>query len=278
MTIVVISDVHLAERPKDKKVETDDREFFLFLSKARDELLSEGGHLVILGDFIDFWRRDFAKALLELEDAVSFITGFKDDVRVHYVVGNHDYYMQNLKKSLADDFPFKDVTESVRLQDGGQKFFFIHGYQLEVLANPYYKSLTAYISFAEQLCLAGDDTGNAASKLWDMYQSSKSILEKLPRIPSDIAGALTSMMKAPDERLHGRNKAALTIDNLAKSSSRSVYLGTRPDEFLIFGHTHEPFSDQKRMVANVGSWKKSPCDEYRYMVIRDGVPKLEAWR
>jgi len=31
-------------------------------------------------------------------------------------------------------------------------------------------------------------------------------------------------------------------------------------------------------VANVRSWKKSPCNEYRYMVIRDEVPKLEAWR
>lgn len=278
MAIVVVSDVHLAERPKDKKGESDDRVFLEFLRYAKDELLSDGGKFVILGDFIDFWRRDFAKALIEVEEAVSTITGFEDDVELRYIVGNHDYHMLNLKESLADDFPFKYVAESARLEEGGRKFFFIHGYQLEVLANPYYKSLTAYRCFAEQLCLAGDDTGDAASKLWDMIQSSKSILEKLPRIPSDIPAALFSMMKGPDERLFGRNKAALSIEDLAKSGSRSVYLGTRPDEFLIFGHTHIPFSDEGRMVANVGSWKKSPCEEYRYMVIRDGVPKLEAWQ
>lgn len=276
--IVVVSDVHLAERSKDDKVVRDDREFLDFLNYAKDELLSDGGHLVILGDLIDFWRRDFAKALIDMEEAVSIITGFEDNVQVRYVVGNHDYHMINLKESLADDFPFEYVAESARLEDGGQKFFFIHGYQLEVLANPYYKSLTAYRCFAEHLCLAGDDTGNAASKLWDMIQSSKSILEKLPRIPPDISGALVSMMKSPDERLFGGNKAALSIDKLAKSSSRSIYLGMRSDEFMIFGHTHIPFSDEGHMVANVGSWKKSPCNEYRYMVIREGVPKLEVWR
>jgi hypothetical protein len=41
-----------------------------------------------------------------------------------------------------------------------------------------------------------------------MIQSSKSILEKLPRTPSDIPGALVSMMKGPDERLFGRSQIA----------------------------------------------------------------------
>lgn len=71
-----------------------------------------------------------------MEEAVSIITGFEDNVEVSYVVGNHDYHMLNLKESLADDFPFKYIAESTRLEDGDQKFFFIHGYQLEVLANP----------------------------------------------------------------------------------------------------------------------------------------------
>ena len=77
---------------------------------------------------------------MEMEVAVSIITCFKDDIRVHYVVGNHDYYMPKLKDRLADDLPFTNVTEQIRLGDGGRKFFFT---QLEVLANPYYKSLTA---------------------------------------------------------------------------------------------------------------------------------------
>jgi len=276
--IVVISDVHLAEKSKDKKVERDDREFLAFLNHVKDDLLSDGGDLVILGDLIDFWRRDFAKALMEMEEVISVFTSFKDDVKVHYIVGNHDYYMLRLKETLSESFPFENVAECIRLREGGERFFFTHGYQLEVLANPYYKSLTSYKCFAENLCLAGDDTGNAASELWDMIQTSKSVLDNLRRVPSDLRGALKSMMAGPDERLFGRHEAALSIDNLAKSSSRAVYLGMETDEFLIFGHTHMPFVDEEHRVANVGSWKKSPCDEYRYMVIRDGTVVPEVWR
>jgi predicted phosphodiesterase len=28
----------------------------------------------------------------------------------------------------------------------------------------------------------------------------------------------------------------------------------RPDENLVFGHTHRPFIDKDRKVANTGSW------------------------
>nr|HPR67434.1 hypothetical protein [Methanothrix sp.] len=123
--------------------------------------------------------------------------------------------------------------------------------------------------------------GNAASELWDMIQTSKSTIDELRRIPSDLRGALKSMMKSPDERLFGRHDAALTIDNLAKSGSRTVYLGMGTDEFLIYGHTHIPTEREgggnKYRVANVGSWNKTPCEEYRYLVIRDGVVKPEVW-
>jgi UDP-2,3-diacylglucosamine pyrophosphatase LpxH len=276
--IVVISDAHLAEKSKDEKVEIDDREFLDFLNHVKDDLLSDGGDLVILGDLIDFWRRDFAKALMEMEDVISVLASFKKNVKVHYIVGNHDYYMLCLKETLSESFPFENVAECVRLQEGGEKFFFTHGYQLEVLANPYYKSLTSYKCFAENLCLAGDDTGNAASELWDMIQTSKSVLDNLRRVPSDLRGALKSMMKSPDDRLCGRHEAALTIDNLAKCKSRTVYLGMGTDEFLIYGHTHNPFVDEENRVANVGSWNKSPCDGYKYMMIRDGMVKPEVWR
>ena len=138
--------------------------------------------------------------------------------------------------------------------------------------------MTAYKCFAENLCLAGDDTGNAASELWDMIQSSKSVLDGLRRVPHDLRGALKSMMESPDDRLHGRHNIDLSIDNLAKSTSRTVYLGMKTNEYLIYGHTHKPFVDDENRVANVGSWNKSPCDEYRYMVIRDGKVTPQVWR
>ena len=111
-----------------------------------------------------------------------------------------------------------------------------------------------------------------------MIQNSKSILEKLQRVPSDLKGAFESMMAGPDDRLFGRHKVSLTIDNLAKSGSRTVYLGMEKDEYLVFGHTHMPFIDEEHRAANVGSWKKSPCNDYKYMVIKDGMVEPKVWR
>lgn len=250
--IVVVSDVHLAEKPNDAKVEKDDREFLEFLNHIKDDQLSDGGDLVILGDMVDFLRRDFAKALMEVEGTFSELTSFKYDVKVHYVVGNHDYYMLKLKKNLLEELHFSNVAKSVRLSSGDKDFFFIHGYQLETLANPYYKSQTTYEQFAEQLCLCGDDIGSEANILWELWNSLKIHMNlrqvekqathfSLKRRPKNMIGALKSMMEGPGERLCGHHEAALTIENLAKSRSRTVYLGMEIDEFLIYGHTHMSF-------------------------------------
>jgi UDP-2,3-diacylglucosamine pyrophosphatase LpxH len=278
--IIVVSDVHLAQHPNDPDVKRDDQEFEDFLKQIAGDQLRDGGHLVLLGDIVDFWRRDFAKALTETAEIFSKLTSFNTNVNVHYVAGNHDFFMLRLYERLAPKFPFADVSKSVSLQDGEVKFFFIHGYQLEVLANPFYKSLISYESFSENLCLYGDDTGNAASKLWDAFQTSKSLLEGLVRLPVDVSGALKSMMKSPEERLEGHHQAKSQIDQLAASKSRMLYLGAERDEVLVFGHTHDHDSayDALNRVVNTGSWKKSPCEDYRYLEIKDGQVSAKAFR
>jgi len=62
--IVVVSDVHLAERADDPQTRKDDAEFLEFLDYIASDLLKNGGELVLLGDIIDLWRRDFIKAML----------------------------------------------------------------------------------------------------------------------------------------------------------------------------------------------------------------------
>jgi len=280
--IVVVSDVHMAEKKtRGNKLLKDDQEFLDFLKVLRTDYMSSGGDLVLLGDVIDFWRRDFAKSLAECDIVFSELMNFDRDVKMHYVVGNHDYHMLNLKDNLiGGGLHFSDVAKSARLSSGDEKFFFIHGYQLETLANPYYKSQTAYESFAEQLCLAGDDTGNAASKLWDMIKASESILEALKRLPADMSGALKSMMETPEKRLTGRHKAGSFIEHLAKLESRSIYLGMERDEVLVYGHTHRRPAcyDPKTKVVNTGSWEKSPCNYYSFVVIDDGNIKLKEFK
>lgn len=267
--IIVVSDVHLAEKADDPKVEEDDKKFADFLDYIASGPLKDGGELVLLGDIFDLWRRDFVNALMESEPIVSRLIDLGKKVGIHYVVGNHDYHMLQMSTLFSDKFPFR-VSKDFRLQDGGKGFYFLHGYQLEVLANPYYKSMSAYETFAEGLCLAGDDTGNAADKLWETIGASKSALDGLKRLPTNIKEALDSMMNPPDNRLSGSHKSHSLVDQVAISKARSIYLGMSREETLIFGHTHDPFKEDENRVVNTGSWKKHPCREYSYLEISGG--------
>jgi len=264
--ILVVSDVHLAEKADDPQTREDDAEFLEFLDYIASDLLKNGGELVLLGDIIDLWRRDFVKAMLESEPVISKLMEMRSKINIHYLVGNHDYHMLRLGDIFKENGYPISVTKELRLQDGGKKYFFIHGYQLEVLANPYYKSMSAYETFSEGLCLAGDDTGNAADKLWATFQASKSALDGLKRLPSDIKGAIDSMINRPSirmERVYG------DVDRIAMSNARVLYLGMEKDETLVFGHTHEPFLEVENGAINTGSWKKSPCQDYKYLEISE---------
>ncbi|MDI9616687.1 MAG: UDP-2,3-diacylglucosamine diphosphatase [Methanothrix sp.] len=267
--IIVVSDVHMAERLNDRQVEADDAMFLEFLDRIASDQLSSGGHLVLLGDIVDLWRRDFGRALMDSESMLSKLVEISRKATVHYVAGNHDLHMLRMCELAGSRFPF-EVTKTLPLEDDGTKLFFIHGYQLEVLANPYCKSMTAYETFAEGLCLAGDDTGNAADKLWDTFKVAKSALDGIKRLPSDVKGAIDSMMQSPGIRMTGPHNVRTIVEQLASSMARVVYLGMKPDEFLIFGHTHRPFCDQKNHVANTGSWNKEPCDHYSFIEIDEG--------
>jgi len=308
--IVVVSDVHLAEISKDSEddrnvdleglLSEDDKQFLKFLRYLKAHQLSDGDDLVLLGDLVDFWRRDFAKALRECNSIFSELMGLVEmRVKVHYVVGNHDYYMLKLKENLLDGPRFSTVAKSVRLSSGDKSFFFIHGYQLETLANPYYKSQTAYEEFAEQLCLCGDDIGHAADEIWTLWNRLNNWWKvhkmlasvkkhtsslSLKRRPKDVKGALSSMMEKPDERLTGRHNAGSMIEMLAGSESRGVYLGMEKDEVLIFGHTHKPYQCPPEnnvrtvKVVNTGSWKKNPCGYYSVVVIDNGHVQFKEFK
>lgn len=268
--IIVVSDVHLAERD-DQRTKEDDAKFLEFLEHISTNQLKDGGELVLLGDIIDLWRRDFVKAMMESEPVIAKLMEMKSNIKIHYLCGNHDFHMLNMGNLLKDNYPFQ-VTKELRLVESGEKFFFIHGYQIEVLANPHYKSMSAYETFSEGLCLAGDETGNAADKLWATFQASKSALDGLKRLPSDIKGALDSMFNPPGERM---KSVRCEVDKIAMSSARVLYLGMQKDETLVFGHTHEPFNECG--AINTGSWKKSPCSDYNYLEISEGQMKLQTF-
>ncbi len=252
--IIAVSDVHLG-------YEKCNKEDFLRFMEICNLSLSQTDHLVLVGDILDFWRRNNAALVIENEDILSEIGILK--AKVHDVVGNHDYYMLNLNERYAGNYPFT-VSKSLRLEDGGNKFYFIHGYELEVLANLEPLSIEMYEEFSEKMCFAEDTIGWFASHLWDLIGGGPSI-----RTRTTIA----------IKRSLNKRKNVDKIYNLATSPAAYVLLGMKPYERLVFGHTHIPFINEKGTVANTGSWVSDgrSKEQNTYVKILNGKMELKVF-
>ena len=59
-----------------------------------------------------------------------------------------------------------------------------------------------------------------------------------------------------------------------------MLLGMRPDEILVYGHTHRPFLNKEGAVVNTGCWVDELSrekDQNRYLRIEDGRMDLRAF-
>lgn len=248
--IIAVSDVHLG-------YEKCNKEDFLRFMKMCDSDLSETDHLVLVGDILDFWRRNSAALVVENEEILSKLGRLK--AKVHYVVGNHDYHMLKLNERYAGNYSLT-ISKSLRLEDGENKFYFIHGYELEVLENLEPLSVESYEEFSDKMCFVEDNFGWFVGHLWDLIKSGPSIQTR-----TSIAA----------KRFMNRRKNIDKIHDLATSPAAYILLGMKPDERLVFGHTHIPFINRKRTVANIGSWVNDGRSEKQNMYVKILNGKME---
>jgi UDP-2,3-diacylglucosamine pyrophosphatase LpxH len=246
--ILVVSDVHLGF----DKCNRD--EFLDFLNKYQG---TEIDHLVLLGDIFDFWRCNNAE-VVEKNDAIMVKINDLNAKNIHYIAGNHDYYLLDLNKRYT--YPFI-VSKYLRLEEGGKSFFFIHGHELEAILWEFPASLEIYEKLSNQMCFNKDSAGQILSRIWDI----KGLLNKR-RFRKD-------MYKEPNQR-----KNIDKVYNFAVSSGKYFLLGMKPDENLVFGHTHRPFINQDKTVVNTGSWvDELPSKDYQnsYVEISEGQMELK---
>ncbi len=251
--IIVVSDVHLG-------CKVSNRESFLrFLEKCDTPAID---HLVLLGDILDFWRRNNSCVIMENEAILEKLASLHAK-NVHYVVGNHDYLIMRISKRYEDHYPLQ-VTRSLRLEDGGNPFYFIHGYELDVLANMEPLSIESYEKFCERMCFSEDILGTYVSNLWTIIENRRGSWWRLKTI-GDQPASSTSIEK---------------INNLARSKSKYLLLGMHPGERLVFGHTHMPFISEDGMVANTGCWMcdpEKPNVQNTYLKIENGTMELKTF-
>jgi UDP-2,3-diacylglucosamine pyrophosphatase LpxH len=255
--IVAVSDVHLGYEKSNGK------DFSRFLEKCDSAGID---HLVLLGDVLDFWRRNNAEVVTEKENAKILDKIARLNVKnIHYIVGNHDYYLLRLNERYAGNYPFI-ISKSLRLEDGGRKFYFIHGYELEVLANLEPLSIENYEKFSENMCFAENVIGGLASFLWGFVEKEC------------MQAQIRKMRKSP----HLREKID-KIYNIAISQARYMLIGMKPDEGLVYGHTHRPFINKGRTVANTGSWVDEVNElskeksQNKYVKISNGLMELKTF-
>jgi predicted phosphodiesterase len=182
--------------------------------------------------------------------------------KIHYVVGNHDYSLITLR--LHENQLF-DIRKTLRVEDNGVVYNFIHGYQLEALAVFEPLTIEEYESLCVSLCQrTGDFVGDILSILWDTIHLS---FKKGDRRQQTIA----SITDVPESR-----RDMHKVEQLARSSVRDLFLGLPRNGKLIFGHTHRPFMEEQ--VANTGSWVSDAQIQNTYVKIDKGKMELKTYQ
>jgi len=250
--IIAVSDVHLG-------YEACNKEAFKRFIERISNVLGSDDHLVLLGDILEFWRRNNVAVALENQDVILGLQSLK--ARIHYLVGNHDYLILSLAEKLGKNYPF-EVTKNERLQDADRWFYFTHGYDLEVLANLEPMTVEAYESVSQSLCQMTEEfMGSILSNLWGALQVTfKKGDERLKSIQA--------VVKSP-----GKRGKMDRVEALARSEAKRLFLGLIKDDTLVFGHTHRPFIDER--VANTGSWLSEADEQNTYITIENGKMRLE---
>ncbi len=246
--IIAVSDVHLGYNKSNK----DD--FISFLDKCDTQEIE---HLVLLGDIFDVWRLSRADVFIKNDDVFRKLNSLHVK-NIHYVVGNHDFLLLKQYIEHTAVYPFV-VTRSLRLESGGKKFFFVHGYDLEVATGS--MTVENYEKFAMHMCFNTNLVDKVAIILWD-------IIGNLSNIRTRIQMAISPP--------HKRGIINL-VHELSVSSAVSLLIGMQLDEILVFGHTHKPFLFDDK-VANTGSWVNEVPDrsnQNSYIKIVDGLMELK---
>jgi UDP-2,3-diacylglucosamine pyrophosphatase LpxH len=261
---VVVSDVHLG-------TEYSNKEQFIDLI---DNLEDEVERFVLLGDIFDLWRRDPVGVLLENIDIVHKLLSLESRINVFFVVGNHDFHLMKFPESYWG-VTF-DLKYDLSLEYGDTTYRFLHGHQLE---NKRFGTLEMYETFADMMCMAGDDVGWAADAIWKEIGNGGNIWHKIRNLfgfgsrssnPNPKATFSWVKDKTNEISREPEKRDLKMLEDYAVNLIDERYKG----EFLVYGHTHEPFVKMEKKIANTGSWAKSSAT---YLEIDEGGVTLKSF-
>ncbi|MDA4117343.1 MAG: metallophosphoesterase [Thaumarchaeota archaeon] len=228
--VVVTSDIHLGYANSDAVGYSS----FLDSLSQRDDVDS----FIILGDFVDMWRRDVSGLFLENHDILQKILSLQPKVKVYVVAGNHDYHLLQLKDH---GYPFETLPNLV-LDTGVPRYRFVHGWEFDSDQRPPIMELLCR-NFSDY---AGQVKSTLFSDLEDLRADLAADLDSLFHTHGGGKGLADHLMQPPEQRLQ------FTLSEVEGKAFASRQEG----EILVFGHTHRPFVSADGNVVNTGSWVK----------------------
>lgn len=229
MTSIFYSDVHAGTAASNKKL------FVRFLQAVlKDPHISQVG---ALGDTFDLWRCSNARVFRDNADIIQLMYEVAETRTFIFLPGNHDFELKYLAEE-GGAFPFDTVSLTARIQEGDHTYVLTHGREIDVFATMEGFGLGAYDAFSRAMCRADDTIGGLAGLLWGVGEAGASAVSRY-----------RFLQKSPNDRPE--------IDDVyrtAVSPGVRMVVGMRRKDRLIFGHTHRPFVNKTRTVANTGSW------------------------
>jgi UDP-2,3-diacylglucosamine pyrophosphatase LpxH len=228
--LVVVSDLHLGNPASDAA-----GPFRGFLEYVREERYS----LCINGDGFEMLQTRFARVVREAMPVMSRISRLRqEDLRVYYVVGNHDIYLEH----FLDDWMVTGIGPFLNLTSGGKRIRIEHGHIYDPIfsrAPDFYESLTRILGLA---VFMRPDT----YRQWDV---AAQWLDKICRAPRG------------DDRSPQHRAAAEVL--------------RRGFDAVVHGHTHRPEITELDggLYVNGGAWLHNAT----YVEIDHGRLELRTW-
>jgi UDP-2,3-diacylglucosamine pyrophosphatase LpxH len=222
--VVVASDQHLGYA--NSQVDC----FIAFLDSLSKR--TDVGTLVVLGDWVDMWRRDVSGLFLEFHVTVQKLLELASRMKIVVVAGNHDYHELML---LGSSYPF-EFQQNYSISSGGITYKFMHGWEFDYAQQP---------AAMELLCHnLSNQQGKGLSDLYSNLTKFSDDLQELFGFHGGPEGYVSHLMQPPEQRLQPY------LGDVEKCAYTSLSEG----EKLVFGHTHRPFVSTDGRVANSGSW------------------------
>jgi UDP-2,3-diacylglucosamine pyrophosphatase LpxH len=269
--IIVVSDVHLGYS------ESNVKDFNNFLQEVNNR--TDVGTLVILGDFVDMWRRDISGLFLENHETLGYLLELKKNKDFYYVVGNHDYHLKNLVKH---NYPI-EFREFLRLPGNGVEYVFKHGWEfsdeqqwpmIELMCyntsdkrgeflSMIWKLLTSKVQHIDSNVFIEeykqDEYLQSVYPLQNLIDSSKmdEYLQRSLALPADFINPskrdeyLQNLLASPKIR-YASNFFGVNSSDVERNAAN--YIKDKQGQLLVFGHTHKPFYSKDQHLVNTGSW------------------------